>query len=99
MVMVMAVVMAVLVVVVAGVVMIFCVHALGPSALAGHSTARVAVIATAVVDIPKLDQIVLDQSVDGMTPANRSTQIRNSVAYGRPWMLGHEVLLSSRPGS
>ena len=53
MVMAMVMVMAVIVVVVAGVVMIFCVHALGPSALAGDSTARVTVVAAAVVDIPQ----------------------------------------------
>ncbi|MCY3732821.1 MAG: hypothetical protein OXG42_00935, partial [Chloroflexi bacterium] len=78
-------------------VMVFRLHALGPSALTGHSTARVAVVAAAVVDIPQLDQIVLDQTVDCVAPTDRSAQVRNGVANGRPWMLGHVVSLSNGP--
>ncbi|MCY3921155.1 MAG: hypothetical protein OXG27_02000 [Chloroflexi bacterium] len=91
--------MIVVVVVAVIVIVVFRLHALGPSALTGHSTTRVTVVAAAVVDIPQLDQIVLDQTVNGMTPTDRSAQVGNGVANGRPWMLGHGMLLSSGPGS
>jgi len=91
--------LAVLLVVIAVMVMIFCLQALGPSALAGDSTAWVAVVAAAIVKIPELDQGVFDQPIEGMTPSDRSAQVRNAVTNCRPWMLGHVVFLSNGPCS
>ena len=92
-------VMSVAMIVAVVMVMVFRLHALGPSALSGHSTARVTVVAAAVVDVSQLDQVVLDQAVDRMTPADRPAQVGDSVTDGRPWMFRHAALLSSGSGS
>jgi len=92
-------VMSVAMIVAVVMVMVVRLHALGPSALAGHSTAGITVVAAAVVNIPQLDQVVLDQPIDGVTPADRTAQVGDGVADGWPWMLGHVEFLSNGPSS
>lgn len=92
-------VMSVTMIVAVMMLMVFRLHALGPSALSGHSTTRIAVVAAAVVNIPQFDQVVLDQAIDRVAPADRAAQVGDGVTNRRPRMLGHVVLLSSRPGS
>ena len=80
-------------------VVVFRLHALGPSALAADSTTRIAVVAAAVVEPSELDQVVPDQAIDRVPPTNRATQISDRVADGWRWVLVHGLLLSSGLGS
>ena len=73
----------------AGPLLVLCLHTLGPSAFACDSTTGGAVVAAATLKPSSFDQRVLDQAVDGMTPADGSAQVDDAVADEWSWVLSH----------